>query len=73
MLYLGIDHHAKQLTLSLRDDGGDVILNRQVSTEPKRFHQFFEKLQKAIPRRASRRHRGLRIQRLVARCVAILG
>lgn len=44
MLYLGIDQHAKQLTLSLRNDGGDVILNRQVSTDPKRFDKFFAEL-----------------------------
>ena len=45
MLYLGIDQHAKQLTLALRNDDGDVILNRQVSTEPQRFTEFFTKLQ----------------------------
>lgn len=44
MLYLGIDQHAKQLTLSLRNDAGDVVLNRQVSTEPKRFGEFFSTL-----------------------------
>lgn len=45
MLYLGIDQHAKQLTLSLRNYDGDVLLNQQVSTEPKRFKEFFDKLQ----------------------------
>jgi hypothetical protein len=44
MFYLGIDQHAKQLTLSLRNHDGDVILARQVSTEPKRFDDFFTKL-----------------------------
>lgn len=44
MLYLGIDQHAKQLTVSLRNDQGDVILKRQVSTEPERCHEFLEKL-----------------------------
>jgi len=44
MLYLGIDQHAKQLTVSLRNDHGDVILKRQVSTEPKRCGEFFTKL-----------------------------
>ena len=44
MLYLGIDQHAKQLTVSLRNDHGDVILKRQVSTEPKRCAEFFGKL-----------------------------
>ena len=32
MLYLGIDQHARQITISLRDDNGDVIQARQVST-----------------------------------------
>ena len=32
MLYLGIDLHAKQLTVNLRDEKGDVLLRRQVST-----------------------------------------
>ena len=45
MFYLGIDQHAKQLTLSLRSHDGDVVLARQVSTEPKRFAEFFTKLQ----------------------------
>ncbi len=44
MLYLGIDQHAKQLTLSLRCDDGNVILNRQVSTEPRRLDEFFTHL-----------------------------
>ncbi len=34
MLFLGIDQHARQLTVSLRDQNGDVILARQVSTQP---------------------------------------
>ncbi len=25
MIYLGIDQHARQLTISLRDESGDVI------------------------------------------------
>ena len=40
MLYLGIDQHAKQLTVSLRNHNGDVVLKRQVSTEPKRCLEF---------------------------------
>ena len=50
MLYLGIDQHAKQLTLSLRDKLGEVILNRQVSTQPKRFEDFFAKLKEKAGR-----------------------
>ena len=34
MLYLGIDQHARQITVSLRDEGGDVLQARQVSTQP---------------------------------------
>jgi hypothetical protein len=32
MLYLGIDLHRKQMTVSLRNESGDVLLRRQVST-----------------------------------------
>src|SRR6185295_14250252 len=32
MLYLAIDQHRKQLTVNLRQEDGDVILRRQVST-----------------------------------------
>ena len=44
MLYLGIDQHAKQLTISLRNDAGDIVLKPQVSTEPNRCAEFFAKL-----------------------------
>ena len=44
MFYLGIDQHAKQLTVSLRDSSGDVVLRRQVSTQPDRVLDFFEQL-----------------------------
>lgn len=42
MLYLGIDQHARQLTISLRDEEGDVVVARQVSTQPKKVNQFFQ-------------------------------
>ena len=45
MLYLGISQHAKQLTISLRNDHGDVVLKRQVSTLTERCIEFFTKLQ----------------------------
>ncbi len=32
MLYLGIDLHRVQMTVSLRNENGDVILRRQIST-----------------------------------------
>jgi transposase len=44
MLYLGIDQHARQITISLRDDHGDVVQARQVSTEPKKIDAFFQQL-----------------------------
>src|SRR5581483_9341589 len=44
MFYLGIDQHARQITISLRDEGGDVVQARQVSTEPKRINAFFQLL-----------------------------
>lgn len=45
MLYLGIDQHRKQLTISLRDESGDVVLRRQVSTRWAAVQKFFADLQ----------------------------
>ena len=44
MLFLGIDQHARQLTISLRDQSGDVLLARQVSTQPEKVLEFFDQL-----------------------------
>jgi transposase len=44
MLYLGIDQHARQITISLRDEGGDVLQARQVSTQPDKINAFFQQL-----------------------------
>jgi transposase len=44
MFYLGIDQHARQITISLRDENGDVLLARQVSTQPDKINAFFQKL-----------------------------
>lgn len=44
MLYLGIDQHARQITISLRDENGDVVQARQVSTEPQKINAFFQRL-----------------------------
>ena len=44
MLYLGIDQHARQITVSLRDESGDVLEARQVSTQPEKAHAFFQRL-----------------------------
>jgi transposase len=43
-LYLGIDQHARQITIALRDENGDVVQARQVSTEPERINAFFRQL-----------------------------
>ena len=44
MLYLGIDQHARQITISLRDEMGDVVQARQVSTRPEKVQAFFQQL-----------------------------
>ena len=44
MLYLGIDQHRKQLTVSIRSEAGDVVLRRQVSTRWDRVRAFFEEV-----------------------------
>ncbi|WP_339748460.1 hypothetical protein [uncultured Rubinisphaera sp.] len=44
MLFLCIDQDARQLTISLRDQQGDVLLARQVSTRPEKILQFFDLL-----------------------------
>jgi transposase len=45
MLYLAIDQHRKQLTVNLRNEQGDVVLKRQVSTEWPRVRKFLEEVQ----------------------------
>ena len=44
MLYLAIDQHRKQLTVNLRNEQGDVILKRQVSTDWPRVRSFLEEV-----------------------------
>jgi len=44
MWYLGIDQHARQITISLRDENGDVLQARQFSTQPERIQAFFGQL-----------------------------
>ena len=44
LFYLGIDQHAKQLTINLRDENGEVMRRKQVSTKPDKVTQFFERL-----------------------------
>jgi len=44
MLYLAIDQHRKQLTVNLRNEDGDVIFQRQVSTEWARVRKFMDEV-----------------------------
>ena len=46
MLYLAIDQHRKQLTVNLRNEQGDVLLKRQVSTQWLRVRKFLEDVRK---------------------------
>ncbi len=46
MLYLGIDQHRKQLTVCVRNEQGDVVFRRQVSTEWERVRAFLEEIRK---------------------------
>ena len=50
MVYLGIDQHKSQLTVTLRGEDGSVILKRQVSTQWEKVRAFFTDLaEKAGP------------------------
>lgn len=42
MLYLGIDQHAMQLTICIRDKSGNIMMRRQVSTQPEKVQSFFD-------------------------------
>ena len=46
MLYLGIDQHRKQLTVCIRNEKGDVIVRRQVSTQWDRVRDFLAEIRK---------------------------
>jgi transposase len=48
MLYLGIDLHLKQMTVSLRNQNGDVLLRRQVSTRWPKLEEFRDQLHQAM-------------------------
>jgi len=45
MLYLAIDQHSKQLTVNLRNEAGEVLLRRQVSTRGDAPRQFLGDVQ----------------------------
>lgn len=44
MLYLGIDQHAKQLTIDLGNENGDLVAHRQVKTDWKSLRTFLGEL-----------------------------
>ena len=44
MLYIGIDLHGKQMTVCVREEAGNVILGRQVSTRPEKVKEFLAQL-----------------------------
>ena len=66
MFYLGIDQHRRQLTIALRDEKGDLLLQRQVSTNWERIREFLSGLRGALRRGRGlcRGRRGVRLQRL---------
>jgi transposase len=41
MLYVAIDQHAKQITVAIRNEQGEDVLKRQVSTRREKIEQFF--------------------------------
>jgi transposase len=45
MLYLAIDQHRKQLTVNLRDEEANVLLQRQVSTRWQAVREFLQDIQ----------------------------
>lgn len=49
MLYLAIDQHAKQITVCVRNEEGDTVLRRQVSTRPGKIEAFFQQLTEMDP------------------------
>ena len=48
MLSLAIDQHRKQLTVNLRNEQGDVLVKRQVSTEWPRVRSFLDEVQMSV-------------------------
>jgi len=45
MLYLAIDQHRKQLTVNLRDEDGQVLVQREVSTRWQAVREFLQDIQ----------------------------
>ena len=44
MLYLAIDQHSKQLTVNVRDEAGQVVIRKQVSTRGEVPREFLKQL-----------------------------
>jgi transposase len=44
MLYLGIDQHSKQLTVNVRDEAGEIVWRKQVSTRGNSPREFLEQV-----------------------------
>lgn len=44
MLYLAIDQHSKQLTVNVREESGQIVLRKQVSTRGNAPQEFLRKL-----------------------------
>jgi transposase len=49
MLYLAIDQHSKQITVCVRNQEGDTVLSRQVSTRPEKIEAFLQQLTEMDP------------------------
>ena len=64
MLYLRIDQHSKQLTVNVRNEAGQIVLRKQVSTRGDAPREFLLQLAaQAGPRRLRGHRRSLRLQR----------
>ena len=49
MLYLAIDQHTRQITVCVRNQEGDTVLSRQVSTRPEKIDAFLKELTEMDP------------------------
>jgi transposase len=48
MLYIGLDQHSKQVTVSVREESGNVVLRRQVSTRWPKIDAFVEEMEERV-------------------------
>ena len=73
LCYVGIDQHRKQLTVSVRDESGNVLVRRQVSTRVAwKVRAFFDEVWKSrqLARRLPGHRRNLRVQSVAAQTAA---